>query len=385
MKDATLLTTAGRDPQQQCGCVNAPVYRASTILFPTLKDWDTRSKSNHQDVVYGTMGTPTTFALADAAAKLEGGFGAVVCSSGLAAVSITLAALLAAGDHVLMTDSVYGPARRFCEQVLKRYGVETTFYDPMIGAGISELIRSNTKLVYLESPGTFTFEVQDVPAISKAAHDAGALAVIDNTWSGGLYFKPFEHGVDISIQAGTKYQAGHSDLVIGWAVARNQELFTLLKKEMHCYGDIAGPEECALTLRGMRTMGVRMEAQNKSALKVAAWLEKRPEVLGILHPALPGCPGHEIWKRDFTGSASLFGFILDTKEHEELEGFISGLRLCGLGASWGGYQSLVIPAWLSRNVRPAPGEGTLIRLHVGLEDVEDIKTDLLNGFNNMKK
>ena len=379
MKDSTLLTIAGRNPVEQHGCVNAPVYRTSTVLFPTVEAWDNRYQNTHQAVTYGTSGTPTTFALANAVSQLEGGFGSVICSSGLAAVSLTMTALLQAGDHMLMTDSVYGPGRSFSQKVLKRYGVETTFYDPMIGEGIAELIRPNTKLVYMESPGTFTFEVQDVPAITRATHEAGALAVIDNTWSGGLYFKPFEHGVDVSIQAGTKYQAGHSDLVIGWAVARDEELYTLLKEQMHSFGDIAGPDECALTLRGLRTMAVRMEAQNRSGLEIADWLAKRPEVAWVRHPALPGCPGHELWKRDFSGSSSLFGFLLDTKDRKRMEAFVANLKLCGLGASWGGYQSLVIPAWLSRDVRPAPEEGILMRLHVGLEDVEDLKEDSVPG------
>jgi cystathionine beta-lyase len=376
MKDQTLLNISGREPQEQCGLLNPPIYSGSTVTYPDFAAYERRKENYLRGVVYGTVGTPTTNALAQTAADLEGGAGAVVCSSGLAAVSLALTAVVKAGDHVLMTDSVYGPGRTFCQEVLSRFGVETTFFDPMIGEEIADLMRPETTVVYLESPGTFTFEVQDVPAIAKAAHEKGALVLLDNTWSAGIYFKPFEHGVDLSIQAATKYQSGHGDLVIGWITAATEELFARVKTEVCHFGDIASPHDCWLTLRGMRSMAARLKVQQEAGLELAGWLQDHPKIKRILHPALPGCPGHEIWKRDFTGASSLFGILLDSRDEQAQNRMIEGMRYFRLGASWGGYQSLIMPAWLTRDVAPAPDDGLLIRLAVGLEHVDDLKQDL---------
>lgn len=381
MKDDTRLTHAGLDPFAHQGAVNPPVYHASTILFPDL---DTLEGRKPVKMAYGLRGTPTTFALEDAFTALERGFGTVLTPSGLGAVALALFACARSGDHVLVTDSVYGPTREFCDQVLSRYGVTTEYYDPLIGADIAPLLRPETAVVFLESPGSQTFEVQDVPAIAAAARAAGARVLMDNTWAAGYYFKPLEHGVDIAIHAGTKYPAGHADLMLG-ALVCAESVYGQVRAFSRWLGNGVGPDDVYLALRGLRTLAVRLERHQRSALAIARWLEERPEVLRVIHPALPGDPGHGLWKRDFGGACGLFGFVLRPVSREALAAMLEGMTLFGMGWSWGGFESLLIPVQPEhiRTVTPwAPG-GPTLRMHVGLEDVDDLLADLEAGFERL--
>ena len=387
MKDETLLVHASRDPFHHSGVVNLPVYRASTILFPTLAAYKQRFEGNarYDGITYGARGTPSTLALARAVAGLEGGYNAVVTATGLSACTIALSAFVQAGDHVLVTDSVYGPTRSFCTGVLGRFGVETTFYDPTLGADIAGLLRENTRVVFVEAPGSMTFEMQDVPAIAHAAHARGALVLMDNTWATPLYFKPFQHGVDVSIQAATKYIAGHSDLVIGVITAKDEALYHRLKDNAGAFGDVGGPDECYLALRGLRTMAVRLRQQERSALRVARFLADRPEVKRVLYPALPDDPGHAIWKRDFSGASSLMGLLLHTEDAAAVERMVDGLKYFQIGSSWGGYESLV--SWsdvrAGRTAVPWQESAYVLRLHIGLEDADDLIADLDAGLRRL--
>jgi cystathionine beta-lyase len=385
MKDDTKIVLAGREPHAHHGAVNPPVYHASTILFPTLSALEESAKGRaRRSVVYGRRGTPTLFALEDAVAELEGGDTCVLCPSGLAAVSVALLAFLKAGDHLLMTDSVYGPTRVFCDTVLRRFGVETTYYDPLIGSGIAGLIRAETHVVFTESPGSLTFEVQDIPAIVEAAYAKGALVLMDNTWASPLFFKALEHGVDVAIQAGTKYLVGHSDVMIGTATARGA-VGEQLRRFHGTLGQTAGPDDVYLTQRGLRTLGVRLRRHEETGLRLARWLQTRPEVTRVLHPALPGDSGHEIWKRDFLGASGLFAIVLKPCSKPALAAMVDHLRLFGMGYSWGGYESLILPS------DPAPirtatawtDEGLLLRIHAGLEDPDDLIADLAAGFDRL--
>jgi cystathionine beta-lyase len=290
-----------------------------------------------------------------------------------------MTAFLRAGDHVLLSDSVYGPARVFATSVLARFGVDVEFFDPLIGGDIARLLRERTRLVYTESPGSATFEVQDVPAIAAAAHAAGALVVLDNTWATPLGFRPFEHGVDVEVQAGTKYFAGHSDLLVGAITVRTEAQFRAVKDDVIAFGDCVSPDVCYETLRGLRTLAVRLRQLEASALAVARWLAERPEVARVLHPALPGHPGHDVWKRDFLGSSSLFGVVLRSTSLEAVSRMVDGFQLFKIGASFGGYESLVTLPAPVRAVRPWTEPGTLLRLHVGLEAVDDLIADLRDG------
>jgi cystathionine beta-lyase len=383
----TLIAHLGRRPEAQHGAVNPPVYHASTILSANMAEWEAkRDPKKRFDVVrYGLLGTPTTFALEEALAKIEGGWRAMLMSSGLAAITAPLQALLGQGDHLLMADSCYGPARNFCDKVLSRCGVETTYYDPLVGEGIARLMRPNTKVVYLESPGSLTFEVQDVPAIAATAHKKGAKVLMDNTWGTPLFFRSFEHGVDVSIHAATKYIVGHSDVMLG-AVVTNEENWLPVRTAAADLGHCAGPDDVYLALRGLRTMSVRLERQQKNALTVARWLQTRPEVSRVLYPALPEDPGHALWKRDFLGAASLFGVILRPVAQEAVYAMIDALDLFGIGASWGGFESLIQPNHPER-IRTATrwqAEGPCLRLHIGLEDPEDLIADLAQGFARLR-
>jgi cystathionine beta-lyase len=382
MKKETRLVHAGREPEKNFGVVNPPVYRASTIIFPTMAEFDSRQMQRYTGISYGLGGTPTTLALADAVAELSGGAAAAVTSSGLAAITQALTAFLQAGDHLLLPDTAYGPTRAFGTHVLSRFGVEVSFYDPLVGAGIAELLRPNTRVVFCESPGSLTFEVQDVPAIAEAAHAQGALVMLDNTWATPLNFRAFDHGVDVEVQAGTKYLAGHSDLLIGTIVTATEELFRRVKDNLWAFGEHVAPDVCYETLRGMRTLAVRLRHHERSALEVARWLGGRPEVARVLHPALPADPGYTLWKRDFLGSSSLFGILLRTSDPAAVAAMVDHLRLFKLGASFGGFESLIIPAHpeKSRSVCPWQQDGFLLRLHVGLEAVEDLIADLADGF-----
>lgn len=375
----TRLAHSGHDPREFHGFVNPPVVHASTVLFPDAETMLTRN----QKYTYGTRGTPTSDALAAAIDELEGSAGTVVVPSGLAAVTLPFLACLSAGDHALIVDSVYGPTRNFCDSMLKRFGVEVTYYDPMIGAGISGLMRPNTKLVHTEAPGSNTFEMQDIPAIAEAAHAGGAVVTIDNTWATPLYFRPLDHGVDISIHAATKYPAGHSDILIG-TVSANEALWPKLHEAFLTLGIIASPDDIYMTLRGLRTMGVRLERHQESTLRIARWLETRPDVARVLHPALESFPGHALWKRDFSGSSGIFSIVLDVADtaafKKKAHAFLDALEIFGLGYSWGGYESLAVHAWLGdRKVATAPSEGPVIRLQIGLEDADDLIADIERG------
>jgi cystathionine beta-lyase len=388
MSQDTDLVHLGRDPKSQQGAVNLPVYRASTILYSNIAAFKNRAagQRKYRGVCYGAYGTPTTFALADSVAELEGGVGGVVTSSGLSAVTMALTAFLKSGDHLLMVDSVYAPTRNFCDLVLGRMGVETTYYDPLIGEGIAELIRSKTRVVFTESPGSLTFEVQDIPAIAAAAHKKDVLVLMDNTWGTPLFFKSFEHGVDISIQAGTKYISGGSDLVIGIITASKESYFQKLKDTTMAFGEIASPDDCYQALRGMRSMGARLRQQQAAALDVVHWLQAQAEVKRVLCPALKGDPGYHLWRRDFTGASSLFGVLLhNTVSEKAVTRMVDKYRYFKIGASWGGFESLVIPADPAtyRTAVPWEESGYLLRYHVGLEDPEDLISDLAEGFERL--
>ena len=383
LKPDTRLVTAGRDPQSYHGFVNPPVYHASTVLYPTAAD-QVAHRSRYQ---YGRRGTPTSEALEDALRDLEGEgcAGVALLPSGLAAISTALMAVAGAGDHILVTDSVYRPTRNFCDGVFKRMGVETTYYDPRIGDGIAKLIKPNTRAVFVEAPGSQSFEMQDIPAIAKVAHERGAVVLMDNTWATPLYFRAFEKGVDLSIQAGTKYIGGHSDVMFG-CVSANAATLPKLKDTVHALGLCVGPDDMYLALRGLRTLGVRLARHNESGLAVARWLESRPEVLRVMHPALASDPGHALWKRDFTGACGLFGITLKPASDQAVLAFMDALTLFGMGFSWGGFESLVILfdcAEYRTATRWAPG-GPTLRFHVGLEDPGDLIADLERGFAAMK-
>ena len=384
MKDAkpdTLLVHAGRDPEANFGIVNPPVYHASTVLFPTLEALEASDRNPFEIVNYGRVGSPTSLAFEEAVAAAEGGWRAVTAASGLAAIATALTAFTKAGDHILVTDSVYGPTRRVCNDILARYGVETEYYEPLIGAGIAGLIRPNTSVVFLESPGSLTFEVQDVPAIAKAAKAAGATVLMDNTWATPLFFKPFEHGVDVSIHAATKYIVGHADAMLGLMVC-TEASWPIVKKNAVRFGTCAGPDDLYLGLRGFRTMSVRLKRHQESALALADWLAARPEVARVIHPARPGDAGHELWKRDFTGASGLFAAVFKGVPKAALAAMLDSLELFGMGYSWGGFESLILPAHPAaiRTATKWQAGGPLIRFHAGLEDVDDLIRDLDRGF-----
>lgn len=379
MKDRTRLVTAGRNPRQQHGIVNPPLYRASTVLFPTLDALEGARPG--EGVYYGRYGTPTTFALEEALSEIEGeGARSVALGSGKAAIVMTLLALLEPGDHLLMVDSVYHPTRACCDKLLKRLGIETTYYDPRIGAGIETLMREETRVVFLESPGSLTFEVQDTPAITEAARRRGIVSVLDNTWGTALLFKGLERGVDVVIQAATKYVGGHADLMMGVVSAR-EPVWERLRQAIDQFGAPASPDDCWLALRGLRTLGVRLRQHQDAGLRVAEWLAGRPEVAEVLHPALPSFPDHELWKRDFAGASGLFGFVLRPCTRAGLAAMLDGLELFGMGYSWGGYESLLIPTHPAK-VRTATRwdvDGQTMRIHIGLEDPDDLIADLDAG------
>jgi cystathionine beta-lyase len=379
--DATRLVHTGREPARQHGFVNTPIYRGSTVLFPTMAALE----ANDQAFTYGRVGTPTVKALEEAIAELEGGHRTLLTPSGLSAIAAALIAFVAAGDEALVVDSIYRPARRYCDNVLTRLGVRITYYDPLIGAGIERLITKKTKVVFTESPGSQSFEVQDIPAIAEAAHAADAVVILDNTWATPLYFKPFAQGADVSIQAATKYIVGHADAMLG-AITATEQASRAVERAHEDLGLCPGPEDVYLGLRGLRSLGVRLERHQKSALELARWLAERPEVARVIHPALPSDPGHAIWKRDFTGSSGLFSIVLKPVPHEKVAAMVDGLSLFGMGYSWGGFESLILPfdpsAYRTATVWKA--EGPALRLHVGLEDVDDLKADLEAGFARLR-
>lgn len=381
----TRLVHAGSHPEQHRGVMNPPVFRGSTVLFPTLEAMEKASAAPLEGVYYGRHGTPTSFALEEAVAELEGADKAVSVSSGLAAITVGLMTFFKAGDHVLVADTVYGPTRALCDKLLERYGVATSYFDPLVGADIAAQFRDETKLVFTESPGSLTFEVQDIPAIAKVAHEHGALVLMDNTWSSGLYFAPFDHGVDISIQAATKYIGGHADVMLGtlsMSEARYREVKTTAVRMGYC----AAPDVCYLGLRGMKTLPVRMARHEKNGIALAEWFAARPEVSRVMHPARPDCPGHEIWKRDFTGASGLFGVVLnDGFAKKQLAAMLDGMSYFGMGYSWGGFESLMIPT-SPGDSRTATGwdvPGQTLRIHAGQEHLDDLIQDLADGFDRL--
>jgi len=387
MKLGTRLAQRGRKAKSQPGTVNLPVTRASTVTFKSMAEMEEVQRRFDADEViptYGLTNMPLRAAFEELIVELEGGHRAVTLPSGLAAVAVALVSCLKAGDHVLVTDGVYGPTKRFCNRTLARFGIETTYYDPLVGEGIEALMRPNTRAVYLENPSSLTFEVQDFPAIARVAHARGAAVIHDNTWATGMFFRSFDHGADLVVQAATKYPGGHSDVLIG-AVVANEAWWPRLRDTSRDYGQSASPDDLYLTIRGMRTMEARIRRHEASALAVAQWLERQPAVKRVLHPALPGDPGHALWKRDFLGSTGLMGVELAPCGKKQLAAMIDGLELFALGYSWGGYESLVTPANLreSRSARPWQG-GPLIRLQIGLEDPTDLCDDLARGFDRLK-
>ena len=375
----TRVVTGGRDPASFHGFVNPPVYHASTVLYRSAADY-VAHRSRYQ---YGRRGTPTTEALELALQELEGPqcAGVALLPSGLAAISAALLSVVRAGDHVLVTDSAYGPTRTFCDQILTRLGVTTTYYDPLAGAAVAALMQENTRAVYLESPGSLSFEMQDVAAIAGAAHARGALVLMDNTWASPIYFRPFDHGVDLAIQAGTKYIGGHSDVMLG-TVSANGRTVKDLKNMVGLNGWCVGPDDVYLGMRGLRTLAVRLDRHYESGLAVARWLEQRPEIMRLLHPGMPSHPGHALWKRDFTGASGLFSVVLKPVPQKAVYAFLDTLELFGIGPSWGGYESLATPfncAPARTATRWEPG-GPTVRFHIGLEAVEDLIADLERGF-----
>jgi cysteine-S-conjugate beta-lyase len=381
LKRRSRLVNLGRDAEFSHGFVNMPPFRGSTVLYPDVATL----KSLGQRYTYGTHGNPTTDALCSAWTDLTGGAGTMLVPSGLAAVALSLMTAVGAGDHLLVTDSAYRPSRTFADKTLKRMGIETTYYDPCIGAGIEALMRPNTKAVLTESPGSETFEIQDVPAIAEVAHARGVCVIMDNTWATPLFFSPHAHGVDLAVEAGTKYLAGHSDLLLG-LISANDAWFRRLYLCVDMMALLPGGEDVFLALRGLRTMELRLREAERQGLALARWLAERPEVLRVIHPALPDHPGHAIWKRDFTGSSGLFSVVLKPVSDAAVAGFLDSLELFGLGFSWGGYASLAIPfdcTTYRTATRFAPG-GPTIRFSVGLEDIEDLMEDLDRGFKRLR-
>lgn len=375
LRPDTLLVAAGRDPKSHWGFVNPPLVRASTVLFENVEAMRSRAGARYS---YGLNNTPTIEALVEALSTLDGAAGTVLVPSGLAAISIAILSVARPGTHILVPDNVYSPTRRFCDESLPVFGVETVYYDPLVRAGVADALAGASAL-FMETPGSHTFEMPDVPAMVAAARAAGVATMLDNTWATPLIFRPLAHGVDLAIYAGTKYQGGHSDLMIG-SVSANSHAWPALRRLHRNFGLQAGTEEIWLTLRGLRTLSVRLERHERSALRIARWLQTRPEVARVLHPALPDDPGHAIWSRDFGRSTGLMGFVLRGEAHDA-SAFLDALKLFGLGYSWGGFESLAVLSELEncRTVRPWT-EGAVIRLHVGLEDVADLIADLERGF-----
>ncbi|MES2961854.1 MAG: cystathionine beta-lyase [Pseudomonadota bacterium] len=395
MHEATRIVHAGRDPKEQGWMVNPPIYQSSTIVFPTLKDliYAERGYSNNDlvepyELKYGRYGTQTNFALEKAIAEIDGGYNSFVTSSGAAAINTALVAFLKQGDHMLLVDNVYSPTRSFADKFLKKLGIETTYYDPKIGEDIKKLIKKNTKVIFIESPGSLTFEVQDVPAICKVAKKMGVVTIVDNSWASGIYFKPLEHGADVVVTALTKYINGHSDVMMG-AITVQEKHFRVMYEAFRYMAVTAAPFSSYMVQRGLRTTKIRMDHCFKGALELAQWLEGRSEVEKVLYPALESDEGHKLWKRDFTGAAGLFTIVLDRKySNESLARMVDKLHYYAMGYSWGGYESLILPvdpSGVRSATKWAHSNKTCLRINVGLEDIEDLKDDLEAGFKRLRK
>jgi cysteine-S-conjugate beta-lyase len=374
----TRIATAARAYNEH-GAVNPAVYHASTITFPDVATLNTRN----QPYSYGRKGTPTSRAFETAVAELEGGYDCKAAPSGLAAITAALLAFLKPGDHLLMVDTVYWPVRHLCDTLLKGLNIETQYYDPLIGKNISTLIKSETRIVYCECPGSQTMEMQDVSAIANAAHAGGAMVMLDNTWSGGHFFKAFDHGCDISVQAATKYIVGHSDAMLGTVVC-NEKTWPQFKAAFETMGLFAGPDDMYLGLRGLRTLDVRLQRHQHSATEVAQWLRARPEVETVLYPALSNTPGHDIWRRDFTGASGLFSIVLKPAPEIAVAAMLDHMELFSMGYSWGGFESLIVPFKPLRTATTWTAQGPALRLHIGLEHADDLIRDLAAGFARLK-
>lgn len=384
MKKDTLLTLLGRSVEHLPKTVNPPLHRASTVLFESVDEQHAlqrRLEAGERVSTYGLFNLPQVVALEDAVARVEGGYRALSFPSGLAAVAAAILACCKAGDHLLMPDSVYHPTRHLAGGFLRRFGVQVSFYDPGTGEAITAALRPNTVAVYAESPGSHTFEVQDLPAIARAAHAHGARVILDNAWATGYYFDGFAHGADLVVQPATKYYGGHSDVLIGLVVA-SEAAWPDLRDTAYDLGQRASPDDCYLTLRGLRTLGVRLQRHFENALRIAAWMQSRPEVARVRYPALPGDPGHALWKRDFTGAGGVFSVEYAGADEGRLAAMLDGYQYFKLGYSWGGYESLVIRAHLARSVGALPS-GPLVRYQVGLEDADDLIADLARGFERL--
>ena len=395
MHEATRIVHAGRNPKEQGWMVNPPIYQSSTIVFPTLKDliYAERGYSNNDlvepyELKYGRYGTQTNFALEKAIAEIDCGYNSFVTSSGAAAINTALIAFLKQGDHMLLVDNVYSPTRSFADKFLKKLGIETTYYDPTIGEDIKKLVKKNTKVIFMESPGSLTFEVQDVAAICKVAKKMGVVTIIDNSWASGIYFKPLEHGADVVVTALTKYINGHSDVMMG-AITIQEKHYRVMYEAFRYMAVTAAPFSSYMVQRGLRTSKIRMDHCFKSALEIATWLEGRSEVEKVFYPALESDAGHKLWKRDFTGAAGLFTIVLDRKySNESLARMVDKLHYYGMGYSWGGYESLILPIDPTgvRSVTKWPySNKTCLRINIGLEDIEDLKEDLEAGFKRLRK
>lgn len=386
-KEATMVTHGGPRPGEQFGMLNPPICRASTVFYPTVEAYKRRHDGFYDDVIYGLYGTKTTYALADAIAKLENASDTLIVSSGTAANALAAAAFLGAGDHLLAADCVYGTTRKFFETILKRFGVEVSYFNPAAGDEIRSQFRDNTRAVFLESPGSQLFEMIDIPVVARAARDAGAVSLIDNTWATPLFYRPLDHGIDVSIQSGTKYISGHSDILLGSISVRNRAYFERIKDMAGRWGNCASPDDCYLAHRGLRTLDVRMERHQRNAHRLIEWLMRQPEVARIRYPALEDDPGFAIWRRDYAGASGLFGVELKRMSDRAASAFFDHLSLFGLGSSWGGYESLLVPAW-PKPVRVASAlddEHDLLRVHAGLEDPGDLIADLEAAFERMRE
>ncbi|MGI9440048.1 MAG: cystathionine beta-lyase [Parvibaculales bacterium] len=376
MKDETKHITVGRDPENHFGAVNIPVYHASTIIYPNLDALRGRTPVPYS---YGRRATPTTRALENAICTLEGGTGCVLTPSGMAAVATAILSVVKSGDHLLMVDCTYAPTRYFCDNHLKNMGIETQYYDPLIGGDIAKLIRDNTALIFCESPGSQTFEIQDIPAIIQAAKKRGVKTALDNTWATPYFFKAMAHGIDLSIQAATKYIVGHADALLG-TITANKETYAALKKTHASLGQCAAPDDVFLALRGLRTLPTRLKQHQQSALALAAWLQQFDFVKQVFYPALPEAAGHDLWKRDFEGASGLFGIEIDAIDDTRLAAMLDNMNLFAMGYSWGGFESLIVPSTIIRTASKFDNKRLFLRLHIGLEHVDDLRADLEAGF-----